>query len=90
MSVYMLKDGQWQYVARLPMRPLPKGTFLVHNHIVPVKPLGLNGFRAWVQKGDRSELPVSKLVKCRCDFGGNANADKNEHYRVRRRVKSRK
>ncbi|MET3993344.1 hypothetical protein ABID65_004996 [Bradyrhizobium sp. S3.9.2] len=80
MGIYTLKDGQTHYVTRLPRRKLPEGTFLVHNRIVPVNPLGLNGFRAWVQKGN-DEPP---LVKCRCDFGGNANADKNEHYRVQR------
>jgi hypothetical protein len=79
MSIYTLKDGQ-RYVAHLPRRKLPEGTFLVHNHVVPVKPLSLNGFRAWVQKG-KDDPP---LIECRCDFGGNANADKNTHYRVRR------
>jgi hypothetical protein len=83
MSIYnTLKDGQMKYVlARLPTRGLPEGTFLVHNHVVPVKPLGLNGFRAWVQKG----MHNPPLIECRCDFGGNANANKNKHYRVRRR-----
>jgi hypothetical protein len=80
MSIYTLKDGQRHYVTHLPTRKLPEGTFLVHNHVVPVKPLSLNGFRAWVQKG-KDDPP---LIECRCDFGGNANADKNTHYRVRR------
>jgi hypothetical protein len=85
MSIYTLKVGQRHDLARLPRRRLPEGTLLVHNHVVPAKPLGANGFRAWVQKGDVVNwIAVSDLVECRCEFGGNANADKNEHYRVRR------
>jgi hypothetical protein len=80
MSIYTLKDGQRHGLAHLPRRKLPEGTFLVHNHVVPVKPLSLNGFRAWVQKG-KDNPP---LIECHCDFGGNANADKNKHYQVRR------
>jgi hypothetical protein len=86
MSIYNLKDGQRHSLAHLPRRKLPDGTFLVHNHVVPVKPLSLNGFRAWVQKGDVVNwIAVSDLMECRCDFGGNANADTNMHYRLRRR-----
>jgi hypothetical protein len=84
MGIYTLKDGQHLGLAHLPRRKLPEGTFLVHNHVVPAKPLNMNGFRAWVQKGDVVNLiAVSDLVECGCDFGGNANADKNTHYRVR-------
>jgi hypothetical protein len=85
MGIYTLKDGQRHGLGHLPRRKLPEGTFLVHNRVVPVKPLSLNGFRAWVQKGDVVNwIAVSDLVKCDCDFGGNANADKHTHYRVRR------
>jgi len=73
-------NERFRYVRLLPRQKLPEGTFLVHNHIVPVKPLSLNGFRAWVQEG-RDDPP---LIECHCDFGDNANADKNKHYRVRR------
>lgn len=85
MSIYTLKNGQRHHLAHLPTRKLPKGTYLVHNHVVPAKPLGWNGFRAWVQRGDVANwIAPSDLVECRCEFGGNANADKNKHYRVRR------
>ncbi len=73
-------DDRMRYFRLLPRQKLPAGFYLVHNHVVPVKPLGLNGFRAWVQQG-KDDPP---LVRCRCDFGGNANADVNEHYRVKR------
>ncbi|WP_155255595.1 hypothetical protein [Bradyrhizobium elkanii] len=35
MSIYTLKDGQRHGLAYLPTRKLPKGTFLVHNRVVP-------------------------------------------------------
>ena len=33
----------------LPGQRPPDGYYLVHNHVRPVRPIGLNGFRAWVQ-----------------------------------------
>jgi hypothetical protein len=69
-----------KHLQRLPIRKLKKGLFLVHNHVVPVRPLSLNGFRVWVQE-DSNDQP---LIECSCDFGGNPNADKNRHYRVNR------
>ncbi|MCK1567485.1 hypothetical protein IVB08_26600 [Bradyrhizobium sp. 173] len=62
----------------LPGTKLPADHYLVHNHVVPVNPLGLNGFRAWV-----TDDP-DKLVECHCDFGGCKNAKVNLHYRLRR------
>jgi hypothetical protein len=45
--------------------------------VVPVKPLGRNGFRTWIQ------TKADNLVKCRCDFGGGKNAKLHQlHYRV--------
>jgi hypothetical protein len=74
MGLRNLKDGQRHGPGRyLPTNKLPEGTYLVHNHVAPAKPIGMNGFRAWVQKG-KDDPP---LVECQCDFGGNANADKN-------------
>ncbi|MCP3477615.1 hypothetical protein NLM33_46530 [Bradyrhizobium sp. CCGUVB1N3] len=63
----------------LPATKLPADHFLVHNHVRPVNPLGLNGFRAWVTD-DRD-----KLVECHCDFGGCRNAEVNQHYRLERK-----
>src|SRR5260370_12276181 len=51
----------------LPRKPIPAGRYLVHNQVRPVPHLGLNGFRAWTQKGR------DNLVECRCDFGGCKN-----------------
>jgi hypothetical protein len=52
-----------RYVRRLPRRKLPEGTFLVHNHIVPVKPLSLNGFRPLVQEG-KDDPPTTLATSC--------------------------
>lgn len=62
----------------LPATKLPAGHYLVHNHVRPVSPLGLNGFRAWVTD-DRNGL-----IECHCDFGGCKNAKVNPHYRLQR------
>jgi hypothetical protein len=73
------KSNKRYCTAGLPKRKLKPGFYLVHNRIEP-GPLGLNGFRAWVQKG-RTDPP---LAQCHCDFGGNRNAANNKHYRLRR------
>ena len=73
--------GNMRYCGRgLPRTVLPDGKFLVHNHVRPVPSLGLNGFRAWVQTGDRDP----PLIECKCNFGGLKNAKLQKHYRVRR------
>ena len=61
----------------LPRKPVPAGSYLVHNHASPASKLGMNGFRAWIQKGRRD------LVVCCCDFGGCNNAELHTHYRIR-------
>ena len=61
----------------LPGRALPDGYYLVHNQVTPQRPLGKNGFRAWVQDN------ADGLAECGCDFGKNKNAKVNRHYRVR-------
>jgi hypothetical protein len=63
----------------LPRRPLPAGYFLVHNYVRPASSLGRNGFRAWVQKGDK----IPDLIPCSCGFGGIRNSTVNKHYRVK-------
>ena len=65
------------YVDVLPSEPVPAGTYLVHNHVRPVAPLGLNSFRAWIQ------TKADNLVECYCDFGGCKNAKLHKlHYRA--------
>jgi hypothetical protein len=66
-----------QYCHDLPATKLPAGLCLAHNHIKPVKPIGRNGFRAWVTDD------ADRLEKCNCDFGGNENAEVNPHYRIK-------
>lgn len=38
-----------RYVRGILRKPLPKGTVLVHNHVVPQRKLGKKGLRAWTQ-----------------------------------------
>ena len=61
----------------LPDEPIPAGSYLIHNHVRPVKSLHLNGFWAWqTTKSDN-------LVRCRCNFGGRKNAKLHKlHYRA--------
>ena len=64
------------YVEVLP-RAVPAGTYLVHNHLQPQKPLGRNGFRAWLA------IKADNLVKCCCNFGGCRNSKLHKvHYRA--------
>ena len=64
-----------KYVRGIPRKKLPKGTVLVHNHVVPQEHLGFNGFRAWTQKIDKT------LVVCRCKWAG-VDLHGLTHYRV--------
>jgi hypothetical protein len=56
------------YINHLPDAAIPKSLYLVHNHVKPVRQLGLNGFRAWLMDDAR------KPVECKCSFGGLPNA----------------
>jgi hypothetical protein len=67
---------QQRYVTGIPRKPLAKGIVLVHNHVVPAFPLGMNGFRAWTQKKS------NKLVLCHCDMAGQ-DLRGLAHYRVK-------
>jgi hypothetical protein len=57
-------------------RKLSKGRVFVHNHVVPQRVIGMNGFRAWTQKRTRS------LEVCSCDMAG-ADLHGLVHYRVK-------
>jgi hypothetical protein len=61
------------YIAGIPRKPLPDGIVLVHNHVIPQRRLGLNGFRAWTQTLDESIEP------CPCNWAGG-----RPHYRLPR------
>lgn len=71
-----LKVAQVRYVTGIPRKALAEGRVLVHNHIVPAMPIGMNGFRAWTQVLDND-----RLVVCTCDFAG-ADLGGLTHYRV--------
>jgi hypothetical protein len=66
-----------KYLKSLPATKIPSGSYLVHNHVRPARPLGQQGFRAWMTED------TNRLVKCTCDFGGNDNAEVNPHYRIK-------
>lgn len=63
----------------IPRKPLQDGRVLVHNHVVPQRLLGLNGFRAWTQKMNE------RLEVCPCDWAG-VDLHGLVHYRVKAAV----
>ncbi len=63
------------YVATIPQAPLPEGTVLVHNNVIPRRRLGANGFRAWTQKFD------GRLEICTCKWAG-VDLHGLDHYRL--------
>jgi hypothetical protein len=65
-----------RYVTGIPRKKLPRGIVLVHNHIVPQRKIGTNGFRAWIQKLDNT------FVLCDCDMAG-TDMRGLKHYRFR-------
>jgi hypothetical protein len=66
-----------QYCRSIPLT-IPAGRVLVHNQVVPMPILGLNGFRAWTQ------VMNERLELCNCKFGGCRDAELHKHYRVKR------
>jgi len=72
-------------MARMNVRYLSGGTVhsvgagrvLVHNHVKPQAVLGMNGFRAWTQRKDKT------LEVCKCDWAG-VKLPVKVHYRVKR------
>ena len=52
------------------------GRVLVHNRIQPQPVLGVNGFRAWTQRRDKT------LTVCTCDWAG-VKLPVEVHYRVK-------
>src|SRR5262245_41128542 len=71
------EQGGCQYIVRLPFK-VPKGRKLVHNRVRPHGfaedfPLGLDGFRAWLQRGNDPELEI-----CECGWAPGMGT----HYRV--------
>jgi hypothetical protein len=71
-----------RYVARVP-KVLPDDSVLVHNQVrFPGSPypLGVNGFRAWLQRDGHD-----RLEPCDCGFAPRLGT----HYRVRRELLAR-
>lgn len=63
-----------RYVSGIP-RTVRPGWFVVHNHVKPVHPVGLNGFRVWLQ----SDTIDPKLKLCDCGWASDRGYP---HYRV--------
>ena len=63
------------YLALLP-KAVPRGQFLVHNHVRPARRLSRGGFRAWIQP------TVERLEVCDCGWG----PEIGPHYRVARKA----
>jgi hypothetical protein len=61
-----------RYLAHTPKKLLAGGRIIVHSHVKPVEPLGLNGFRAWTDEPDDNHYE-----RCKCGW-----ANGIEHYRV--------
>jgi len=64
-----------RYVSRIP-KQVPADQVIVHNHVRwpgPGTPLGLNGFRAWLQL-----LEENPVEACHCGWA----PELPEHYRV--------
>jgi hypothetical protein len=60
---------------RMPLDPLPKGQYLVHNN------KWFCSYRIWVQEGRTSKS--GRLIRCHCDLGADLGAaDIPKHYRV--------
>lgn len=57
---------------------LPASEVVVHNHIRPAFPLGMNGFRAWVELASDPGIEA-----CPCGW---AFPELERHFRVRRSV----
>jgi hypothetical protein len=60
-----------QYISQIP-RKIPEGKILVHNNVKPAHPLGMNGFRAWL------DVQTDEHKRCKCGW-----ADGLEHYRLK-------
>ena len=70
-------DSTVVYVSGIPRKPLLNGRVLVHNHVVPQRVLGMNGFRAWTQNLS------DKLKVCDCKWAG-VDLGGLVHYRVKK------
>ena len=62
------------YLSGIP-RYVPRRWFVVHNHVRPVHPPGLNGFRVWLQPTDVDP----PLEACDCGWASDRGYT---HYRV--------
>ena len=53
------------YVDILPSEPVPAGTYLVHDRVRPVAPLGLNSFRASIRPRRKSDDAIATSAAAR-------------------------
>jgi hypothetical protein len=61
-----------EYLDTLP-ESVPDDRWLVHNHVRPAHPLGMNGFRAWLD-----ELGPERREPCDCRWA----SELGRHFRV--------
>lgn len=61
------------YLSTIPL-VIPDGKVIVHNRVPAVWPVGLNGFRIWLQ----NKSDAHNLIACDCGWAAHLGA----HYRV--------
>jgi hypothetical protein len=75
-----------EYVTATPREPLAPGHVVVHNHVRPAHPIGMNGFRVWIasptggKDGEHRFRTDYEVERCDCGWA----PDLAEHYRVNR------
>lgn len=72
-DIPIIMDG-FEMVAELPEQ-ITDGRWLIHNHIRPAHPIGMNGFRAYLAQPD-----AKRFEPCDCGWA----AELGQHYRFRR------
>ena len=65
-----------KYLFRTP-KVVPENRIIVHNHVMPQRELGTEGFRAWLADRNATEYQVEV---CPCGWAPHLR----EHYRVKR------
>jgi hypothetical protein len=68
--------GMEYLIGRLP-KAVPTGRYLVHNHVRPIRVLGMRGFRAWLQTDLKNDW--GSLEPCTCGWA----PELGQHYRVK-------
>jgi hypothetical protein len=75
----MCPSSPSDYPASIP-KVLPRGTVLVHNHVIPRAKQGADGFRFWL---DDDPSQQGRIEPCDCGWA----PEHKQHYRVVRNVR---